>query len=225
MSDPTRFPNGVTNVKPSAPMGKFSLPDPASAHIYMEDFDYYTAADWIVTTVGTSFQQIGQGDGGILNVFPSLTPGDSIFSNKDGENFLFIEGEKLWFDCRFKTNNEIDSDMVMGLQVVDTTPLSVSAGVYFRKSDGAATVDLVVVRSSTETIETVATMEDGTFIRLSYFYDGASEIKYFVNGVHSGTVGTENLPDSLDRQTISFGAAHSSPGTMEIDYIMAAKER
>ena len=54
MTGPTRQPNGITTASKTEPLGDFILPDMTKAHIYMEDFDYYTAADWIVTEVGTA---------------------------------------------------------------------------------------------------------------------------------------------------------------------------
>lgn len=227
MSSPSRFTSGVTNAKPADPFSQFIMPDPTSAHVYVEDFDYYLAADWAVTEVGVATQTLTDGDGGRLGIVNAAANDDSSFSQKVGENFLFQTGKKLWFECLFEVNEPIEMDMVMGLQITDTTPLDASDGVYFTSADGSADIDLVVVKGSTSTVESsIATLSVVTPIRLSYFYDGVSEIQYFVDGVHSGTVATTNLPDD-EVLTISYGIQNgeAAPKTMLIDYIMAAKER
>lgn len=223
----TRFPNGLTTASPSAPMGDFILPDMTSAHVYMEDFDYYTAADWTVTEVGVATQALTDADGGRLLVTNAAADDDSSFNQKVGESFLFASGKKLWFDCKFQVSDATDSDVVIGLQITDTTPLAVTDGVFFIKADDAATVDFVVEKDSTATTESaIATMADATDIRLSFFYDGKTSIKYFVDGVHSGTAVTTNMPDD-EVLTVSFGVQNGEAvaKTMSVDYIMVAKER
>ena len=64
----TRFPNGLTTTTKTSPMGEFILPDMTKAHVYMEDFDYYTAADWTVTETGVATQVLTDADGGALFV-------------------------------------------------------------------------------------------------------------------------------------------------------------
>ena len=58
--------------------------------------------------------------------------------------FSFTPGKKAFFKCRFKVSDATQSDVVIGLQVIDTTPLDVTDGIYFLKPDDAATVNFVV---------------------------------------------------------------------------------
>jgi hypothetical protein len=223
----TRFPNGLTTAASTAPMGDFILPDPTSAHMYMEDFDYYTAADWTVTEVGVATQALADADGGRLLITNAAADDDSSFSQKIGESFLFETGKKMWFDAKFQINDATQSDMVMGLQITDTTPLDVTDGVFFIKADAATTIDFLVEKDDTATTTaSVATMADATDIRLSFFYNGVDEIKIFADGVHVGTSVTTNLPDD-EVLTVSFGVQNGEAvaKTMSVDYIMVAKER
>lgn len=223
----TRFPNGLTTAAKTQPMGEFILPDMTKAHIYMEDFDYYTAADWTVTEVGVALQTLDNIDGGNLLLTNAGADDNSNFLQKVGESFLFQTGKKLWFDCLIEANDAIQSDIVIGLQITDTTPLAVSDGVYFIKADGAATFDLVVVKGSTSTVTTgVATLSSATVKRLSFFYDGVEKITIFDDGVAVATSVTTNLPDT-ETLTISFGIQNGEAAIklMSVDYIMAAKER
>jgi len=223
----TRFPNGLTTAAKAQPLGEFILPDMTKAHIYMEDFDYYNAADWTVTEVGVAVQVLNNIDGGNLLITNAGADDNSSFLQKVGESFLFQTGKKLWFDCLIEVNDAIQSDVVIGLQINDTTPLSVSDGVYFIKSDGADTIDFVVVKGSTATtISAVATLSDTTFKRLSFFYDGVDKITIFDDGVAVATSVTTNLPDD-ETLTVSFGIQNGEAAIklMSVDYIMAAKER
>lgn len=166
----TRFPNGLTTTTKTSPLGEFILPDMTKAHVYWEDFDYYTAADWTVTEVGVALQVLDNIDGGNLLITNAGSDDNSSFLQKVGESFLFQTGKKLWFDCLIETNDAIQSDIVIGLQITDTTPLAVTDGVYFIKSDGAATFDFVVVKDSTSTITSaVSTLSSATFKKLSFF--------------------------------------------------------
>lgn len=227
----TRFINGVTTAAKDSPLGEFILPDVTKAHVYFNDFDHYTAADWTITTTeagaGNATEALGNVDGGVLVITNDDADNDADFLQKVGESFKFASGKKLWFESRFKVSDATQSDVVIGLQITDTTPLDVTDGVFFLKADGAATVDLLVEKNNTATTNSsVATLVDDTFIKLSFYYDGVSAIYYYVDGVLKGSSVTTNLPDD-EELTISFGIQNGEAvaKVMTIDYILAAKER
>ena len=227
----TRFPNGLTTAATADPLGQFILPDPTKVHMYFEDFDYYTAADWTITTVeagaGSATEALVDADGGVLLITNDDADNDSDFFNKVGESFSFEAGKKVWFEARIQTIDAIQSDIVLGLQITDTTPLDVSDGVFFLKADGAASVNFLVEKNGTATTEPlVATMVDSTFIKLGFYYNGDDGITVFVDGAPQATVATTNLPDD-EIMTISFGIQNGEAvaKSLAVDYILAAKER
>jgi hypothetical protein len=224
----TRFPNGVTNVGESSMFADMGQNAPSNFHNYFEDFDYYAAGDWTVTeTDSGATQALTDGDGGLLLITNTAADNDLVALQKKGESFRFASGKKLWFEARFKVSDATQSDVVMGLQITDVTPLDVTDGVFFIKADGAATVNLLVEKNNTATTtSSVATMADDTFITLGFFYDGVSTIYYFVNGALGGSSVTTNLPDDED-MTVSFAIQNGEAvaKTMTIDYINVAKER
>ena len=223
----TRFTNGVTTAKSIEPMGQFILPDVTKAHTYFDDFDTYTAADWTVTETGVATQALANEDGGVLLVTNAAADDDASFSQKVGESFKFEAGKKLWFEARLKVSDATQSDWVVGLQITDTTPLAVTDGVYFRKDDGDANIDFVVIKNSTATTATAVSVNvDATYVRLSFYYNGVDEIVYFVDGVRQGKSVTTNLPDD-EELTISFGVQNGEAvaKTMSVDYILSAKAR
>lgn len=223
----TRFPNGVTNVGEDslfAALGQLAGPQ---FHTYFEDFDYYAAADWTVTeTQAGATQALTDGDGGLLLLTNTAADNDLVALQKVGESYRFASGKKLFFEARFKVSNATQSDVVMGLQITDATPLDVSDGVFFLKSDDSTTINLLVEKNNTATTTSVGTLADDTYIRLGFYYDGNSSIQAFVNGTYVATSATTNLVDDEDL-TISFAIQNGNAvaRTMTVDYIYVAKER
>ena len=227
----SRFPNGVTNVGKLDPLGQFGMPDPTSWHMFMDDFDRYAAADWTITTTeagaGSASEALTDADGGALLVTNDDADNDADFFNKVGEGFLFATGKKAVFKARWQVSDATQSDVVIGLQITDTTPLAVSDGVYFQKDDGDASLDFHVTKNGTSTSSTaVATVANATWIETAFYYDGKSAVECWVNGAKVATLATTNLPDD-EELTVSFGIQNGEAvaKTMTIDYVMAAKER
>jgi len=133
----TRFPNGVTNATENAIFADLTVPDVTKFHTYFNDFDVYTAGDWVVTeTQAGATQALTAGDGGLLLLTNSAADDDIIVLQKTPAAFTFTAGKKTFFSARLMVSDATQSDFVVGLQVVDTTPLDVTDGVYFLKSDG-----------------------------------------------------------------------------------------
>ncbi len=139
----------------------------------------------------------------------------------------FASGKELFFEARLKVSDATQSDVVIGLQITDATPLDVSDGVFFIKADGSTSVSLLVEKNGTATTtSSVATMANDTFISLGFYYDGASSIQYSVNGVVKGTSVTTNLPDDEDMTvSIALQNGEAVAKTMTVDYVFVAKER
>jgi len=227
MLSTTRFPNGVTNVGEDSLFAAMGQLAPTKFHTYMEDFDYYAAADWTVTeTQAGATQALTNGDGGLLLLTNSAADDDLNALQKVGASFAFAAGKKLWFEARFKVSDATQSDFVMGLQGTDTTPLDTSDGVFFLKADGSTSVSLVVEASNTATTtSSVATVANDTFVRLGFWYDGDAAVYYFVNGALGGKSVTTNLPTADLRVSFGIQNGEAVAKTMTIDYVFVAKER
>jgi len=218
----------VTNVGEDSLFAQLGQPAATQFHTYFEDFDYYAAADWTVTeTDAAATQALTDGDGGLLLITNTAADNDLVSLQKKGESFRFEAGKALFFEARFKVSDATQSDVVIGLQITDTTPLDVTDGVFFIKADGAATVDFRVEKNNTATTASaMATMANDTFIRLGFYYDGISAVQYFVNGAIAGSSVTTNLPDDEDMTiTIAIQNGEAVAKTMTVDYVYVAKER
>src|SRR6185312_568221 len=133
---PTNFPNGVTNADPNLIFGSLTTVDPQQLHTYWNDFDTYTAGDWVVTVVGSGTAALTAGDGGLLLVTNSAADNDAVTLQKTPAAFAMTAGKAAWFACRFNVSDATQSDVQVGLVIVDTTPLDATDGIFFQKDDG-----------------------------------------------------------------------------------------
>ena len=229
----TNFTKGVNNITAQNILGQMIQLDPTQMHTYFNDFDTYTAGDFTVTeTQAGATQALTNVDGGVLLLTNSAADNDLNALQKVGESFKFEAGKKLFFKARFAVSDATESDFVIGLQITDTTPLAVTDGVYFRKDDGDANLDFVVIKDSTASTATaIATVANNTYLTVGFYYNGVDEIVYAAsvnnnNPTVLGKLPITNLPDD-EELTISFGIQNGEAvaKTMSIDYIFVSKER
>jgi len=229
----TNFPNGVNNITAQNILGQLTQPDFTQSHTYFDDFDTYTAGNWTVTeTQAGATQALANVDGGVLLLTNSAADNDLNALQKVGESFKFEAGKKLFFKARFAVSDATESDFVIGLQITDATPLAVTDGVYFRKDDGDANLDFVVIKDSTASTATaIATVVAATYITVGFYYNGVDEVVYAasinsLNPTVLGKLAITNLPDD-EELTVSFAIQNGEAvaKTMSIDYIFVSKER
>ena len=239
MGSPTRYKNGVTNVGGNDPMKMLQIPDPTLMHVYYNDFDTFTAADWTITTVeagaGSATEALTDADGGVLLITNDAADNDSDEFQKVGESFLLTAGKKTMFKSRFKVSDATQSDLLMGLAVTDTTLLGATAGdgvtdgIFFQKDDGSTTLTCYCQKNTTtgQTSGNAHTMVSDTYIVAAWYYDGINKLEYFIDGIHKGTLDASStyLPDT--ELTVSFAIMNGEAAakTMSIDYILVAQER
>lgn len=231
MGTPTRWSNGVNNKTQNNIFRNLPVLDPTAVHQFFDDFDHYVAADWTITTTeagtGSASEALTDADGGVLLVTNDNADNDADFFNKVGESFLFESGKQLFFKARFKVSDATQSDVVIGLQITDTTPLDVTDGVFFQKDDGDTNLDFHVEKDNTATsASAVTTLSDDTYVVVAFYYNGTDEIQYAIDDAIVGTSAVTNLPDD-EALTVSFGIQNGEAAikTMSIDYIFVAKER
>ena len=227
----TRFEYGVTNVGQDTLFADMVQPDPTLFHQYFNDFDTYVAGDWVVTeTDSGATQALTAGDGGLLLITNTAADDDLVALQKTPAAWSFTAGKKTFFRARFKVSDATQSDLVIGLQVVDTTPLDVTDGVYFLKADGSTAVSVICRKNATTgstSASAITTLANDTFVELGWYYDGDSKVYYEVNGSVLGSLDASSafLPDA--NVTVSFALQNGEAvaKTMTVDYIYVAKER
>ena len=228
----THFTSGVTNVSADGTLGKLKMPAPQKYHSYFNDFDTYLASDWTITTTeggsGDASEALADGDGGLLLITNDDADNDNDFLQLVKEGFKYETGKQLAFNMRFKTNDATQTDIVAGLQLTDTSPLDVTDGIFFLKSDGGTTITFIVEKDSTHsTLDLPNALADDTFMTIGFVYDPKDQkFHVFQNNVLAGTVVNTNAPDN-EELTVSFGIQNGAAAakTLTVDYIGAHKER
>jgi hypothetical protein len=229
----TRFPNGLVNRNEDSIFASLKTMDPTRYHQYLEDFDYFAAANWTITeTQAGATQALTDGDGGILLLTNTAADNDLISMQKVGESFLLEAGKKLFFRARFRVSDATQSDLLMGLIVADTTPFDATDGIYFQKDDGDTQLDVYCRKDATTgstSALNIATVANDTYMTVEFFYDGetSGRLYYGVNGSVLGYLDASStyLPDT--ELTVSFAIQNGEAvaKTMSVDYIFVAKER
>lgn len=225
-----RIPAGITNVRPTDPLAMFGMLDPTKWITYFNDFHEYLAGEWTITATGAGTTALTDINGGAILLTNAAADNDNRFHQKVGEGFLLAANKQAFFKTRFKVSDATESDVVIGLQVTDTTPLDVTDGIYFLKADGAATIDFICRKDAStgsNSDTAIASLVSDTFITLAWYFDGVSTVKYYVDGLLDGEVSGSStyLPDT--ELTISFGIQNGEAvaKTMTLDYVFAALER
>lgn len=227
----TRFPNGLTNAAVGSIFADMPFLDPTKFHSYFNDFDNYTAGDWVVTETGVAATEaLTAGDGGLLLITNTAADNDIVAVQKTPAAFLLTAGKRAAFACRFKVSDATQSDIVMGMQIVDTTPLDATDGIYFLKADGEALLQAVCRKNATTgstSNANIGTLVADTYIELAWFYDGIDKVIFAINGtpVASLDASSTYLPDTTLTLSMAIQNGEAVAKTMTIDYIMAAFER
>ena len=236
---PTHFPNGVSNRTKGHPLFNYPYLDPSKYYTYFDDFFEYHSGIYTITTTeagsGNASEAITSGAGGQLLITTDAADNDLDFFQLKGESFKWDSTKRMFFSARFKTNDATQSEIIMGLQITDTTPLDVTDGIFFLKVDADTKPDLIIEKDNTSTLSILEmdAMEDDTFVTLSFEYDpldvatGGAVFRAYQDNVQVGEItGTTNAPDDEDL-TISFGIQNGEAAakTLTIDFILVAVER
>lgn len=209
--------------------------DPTKYHVFFDDFNSYTAGDWVITTIeaggGDATEALTDGDGGLLLITTDAGIDDNDFfqwaggSGSVNEGWTFETGKKLWFKAKFAVSEATDLEFIVGLQNTDTTPLDVSEGVFFQSDDNDTAIDFHVESANSPTsVTNLATLGTGQTV-YGFYYDGSATVFYYINDVLMGSSVTTNLPST--ELAISFGLQNGDAfvRTMTLDYIFCCKER
>lgn len=237
----TNFIDGVTNVANSTTLGSFTAPDPTKNHTWFDDFDDYTAAQWLITETGTGTRAIANADGGILVITNGAVDDNHNFLQWSGntastavETWKWESSKAMWFKARLKISSATESDLVIGLQITDTSPLDTTDGLFFVKPDGSTTLTFRAEKDNTASTVTTATLADDTYFTVGFAYlpngddnRAAPVLDVFYNDVVVGSLSTfTNFPND-EELTISFGVQNGTDAAavLSIDFIMVSKQR
>lgn len=236
MANPTRFTSGVSTADKGTTNWNFPMPDPTKVHVYFEDFLTYAAGDFTKTVIGTGDNALVADDPfGALASTNSAADNDGVQNQVTVATFTPVAGKKIWFKSRFKISDATQSDFIIGLCVLDTTALGavdgdgLTDGMFFSKEDGDTQLDVNIQKNTTtgqNRATNIATV-DTSYVTVGLYYDGVSEMKYYVNDVQIGTLAATSayLPDTALAPTWGLLNGEAVAKEMTVDYLFAAIER
>ena len=206
--------------------------DPLYAIRFIEHFLYWVAANWTITIVelgaGAAAQALDNVVGGVLKLTNDDAEDDSQELQLLGEPFKLVDGKRCWFEIKLQIDDELESDLIAGLCITDTTLLAgMTDGVYWQKDDGDAQLDFHAIKASTATDKTnIGTLTKDIWTRLGFYFDGKGSIVPYLNGVAlAASKIITNIPDT-EELTVSFGFANGEAvaKNLKVDYIKCVQQ-
>jgi len=235
MATPVRYPSGVTNVKPADACANLPVPSLTRLHYFFDDFDFFdkTGDTWTTVTDGaTGSIALIDGDGGQIKITSTTVSENDHLLYTPKEIFALEAGKRFWYGIRCKMDTEYTQQaMQVGLSVTTATANSTTGATWigFWSWSDDANVDFVITSAGSRvgSALTIGGALDGSFHTYEFEFDGVSAFKYFVDGVHAGTVTTTSFPTTEMGLMAGIMPLSSSvnKGNLSIDWIYAAKER
>jgi hypothetical protein len=231
LSSVTRYPGGLANVVEGSLFGDLKQPSPTKYHVFFDDFDRYTAGDWVVTeTDAGATQALVGADGGQLVITNTAGITDVVdlrWAGGSGAflgNFTFDPAKDLFVAAKFKLDNASLPTALIGLRSSNSTNT-----VALIKAGGAATL-LARVQSSTGTVSTTvagAAMVADTFVVAGLAYTAADgKMTFFQDDAASPVTGwVAPAAATLMAPTIGMVNTTAVARVMTLDWVFFAKQR
>lgn len=231
LSSVTRYPGGLANVVEGSLFGDLKQPSPTKYHVFFDDFDRYTAGDWVVTeTDAGATQALVGADGGQLVITNTAGITDAVNLQWAGGagafigNFTFDPAKDLFVAAKFKLDNASLPTALIGLRSSNSTNT-----VALIKAGGAATL-LARVQSSTGTVSTTvagAAMVADTFVVAGLAYTAADgKMTFFQDDAASPVTGWV-APAAATLMAPNIGMVNTTAvaRVMTLDWVFFAKQR
>lgn len=237
---PTHFPGGVSNVEQPHPLFFYGMVNPFAYHTWADDFDNFTAANWVITETQAGATQgiAADSDGGVLALVNSAADNDVNSIQWAGgagavrETFRWESTKDMFIYARFKVSDATQSDLAIGLMITDTSPEDTTDGIFFFKADGSTTLTMRVEKDNTASTANIATLANDTYVvvGISYTASDASFRGWLQNSdgtfTQTAAVATTNAPNDEDLAvTIAVQNGEAAAKTLSVDYLLVAKKR
>jgi hypothetical protein len=183
----SNFPTGLNNLRGTEKMGKFPYLTQIPIVRRIHDYLSYGSGDWVTTLGSTGTIGVVQvGNSPCLAMTTAATNNDTVYSQWAGGTGAVITpyvpraNNFAVYRTRFKFSANSPA-IINGLQVVDTTPLAVTDGIYFNKDAGSLALSLIVksAASGSQDVIALGNMAADTFIDVGWIID-PKEAKIFV---------------------------------------------
>lgn len=227
--EPSRLPNGLSTATTGTAFENCIIPGPLTTQSYVNDFDVFTAGDWVVTETNSSATEaIANAALGQLVITNTAAVND-IAQIQKAQAFIVLNSAKpYWLQARFNASDATTQAVAVGLQSVNTDGSLSTNGVFFLKANGSTTLTAIQKLNNTATTVGTTTMADGTMVTVGLAYDPQKNVtSFYVNDVISSTLdsASSSLPTVVLAPTAVIKAGAAAAKTMNLDYIAFVQAR
>lgn len=252
---PTRTgPGGISTDTPYGLFADLGFPSLLDYFVDVDDtlFSLGITGAWTksATTTGTAVPTAGDGGRGLFST--AAANNDAISIQRPVANITLpqgtLAGKKAFFTASFQLSDITASAFIVGLCNITATPLTaVADGLYFQKSAGSTTVNLIsVIGSAATTLALPAAqvpLANATDIDLGWYLDRYGNVNAYAGGNLYGFVPQSGTGASVPPRgriaqmlaptlttanlsiTIAIAAGAVAIKTLNLDAVFAAKER
>lgn len=214
---------------------KAGAPIHLSADHLAEKIDFlnlgeYNSTDWTstITQAGAGSAVVGVSTtlkNGVLSILNDDASADLVSLQKKSTPYALEAGKQLWMETKIQVDSAVLVDLLVGLVVIDTTPLAHTDGVTFRVTTGSGAISCrTTAVSTTTTTASGVSLVNSTYKTLGIRWDGSSIVEFYVDRVKVATH-TTNIPTANLALTIHVQNGSAVARTALVDYILIAKER
>ena len=241
---------GQTNARDSEIFSDLPLQDETKAHVFIEDYDYYSGPVTATTTNGYVLSGTGATaalaalDGSALNLIGATTAFIATYQRGVG-SFQLAAGFRTWFRTLLAIDTLANSEQfVAGLYNITTTPFTggqLTDGIWFSSATGTGEISINVAQNGTvTTVDTGQQIVAAAQADLKWYYTAGvypqdptnGKIVWEISGagVSAKARGSVAAPTSFPKAatlvTPSLGIkATAATPTLTVDLLMAIKER
>lgn len=170
----TRHEYGINNERDTSLFSDLPIPSRSKYHEYLEDFDYFVAANYTVTkTNGSATTALANGDGGLLLVTNTTASADIVAIQKVGASFQLASGLRTWGKFIISVDSLL-ANFIVGLTNATTTPFTagqLTDGVWLSNTGSALTLS-VGNAGTVQTLAVTPTLVAASFLTFSFYWDG-----------------------------------------------------
>ena len=236
MGTPVRYPFGVSTQPVTNVMGNFGMPDPTEWCVHFDDFTSYVAGNWTKTVIGTGDFAQGTATFGTVVGTNSAADNDGVQLQLVSTPFTPTSGKKAFFKARLKVSDATESDLAIGLIIIDTTILGatsgdgVTDGIFFQKNDGSTTLTAYCQKNTTtgQTSATAGTVVTDTFFTVGWYYNGKDAVEVYFDDVKVATLDGSStyLPDATNlAPSVALLNGAAAAKVVTVDFMFTAVER
>lgn len=235
MSNPTRFPSGLSTEPVGNLTADYPFPSPfntgsVSGRGVASYFSDFFKKDSGISVTGTSSTfAITDGLGGIGVLTPGgTTTASAAFLTNAG--FQFVAGYRMWFQTKL-TFSAVGTGITGSTGWIKSssgTPATTDSLLFKVAATGVVSLVSTVGSTATTLVSSVTTLVGGTYVELGLYYNG-TDILVYVNGVVNArvtapTIGSSSTTLTNAVMTPYFQITPAATETISVDYLLSAQE-